>query len=205
MDDSQNCNVLTVGTGGSGVIRGTQIMASAALEDGNQFRTAETHGMAQRGGSVVGYLRFGRNVNGPLIHKADVILSFEFSEVLKNIRYANKNTSLFVSTDVNIPPSVYTYKIPYPNKEKTIDYLHKVTKNVHLIDAKEIAEKAGNPRTLNVVLIGVVFGAGKLPVKEVSLKKAIEKFVPAKAKEVNDIAFKMGFESGQKIKGEFYE
>jgi indolepyruvate ferredoxin oxidoreductase beta subunit len=206
MENSQSYNILTVGVGGQGVIRATSILASAALEDGgNQVRTAETHGMAQRGGTVVGYLRFGPNVSGPLIHKADVMLSFELSEALRSIKYADKNTSLFVSSDVIIPPSVYTYRIPYPEQKKTLEYLHKVTSNVHPINAREMAEKAGNSKTSNVILIGAMFGAGKLPVKEESLKKAIAKFVPAKAKEVNEVAFKMGFELGQKIKEEFYE
>ncbi|MHA1110339.1 MAG: indolepyruvate oxidoreductase subunit beta [Promethearchaeota archaeon] len=206
MENSQGYNILTVGVGGQGVIRATQILAAAALEDGgNQVRTAETHGMAQRGGTVIGYLRFGPDVKGPLIHKADIMLSFELSEALRNIKYADKNTSLFVSSEVIIPPSVYTYRIPYPEQEKTLEYLHKVTKNVHLINTREIAEKTGNPKTSNVVLIGVMFGAGKLPIKEESLKSAIAKFVPAKAKEVNEVAFKMGFELGQKIKEEFYE
>ena len=206
MENSQGYNILTVGVGGQGVIRCTQILAAAALEDGgNQVRTAETHGMAQRGGTVIGYLRFGPDVKGPLIHKADIMLSFELSEALRNIKYADKNTSLFVSNDVIIPPSVYTYKIPYPEQGKTLEYLHKVTKNVHLIKAREMAEKAGNPRTSNVILIGVMFGAGKLPIKEESLKKAIAKFVPPKAKEVNEVAFKMGYELGKKIKEEFYD
>jgi indolepyruvate ferredoxin oxidoreductase beta subunit len=205
MEDSQSYNILTVGVGGQGVIRATQILASAALADKNEVRTAETHGMAQRGGSVVGYLRFGSEVAGPLIHKADVILSFELSEALKHIKYANKKTSLFVSSDIIIPPSVYTYKIPYPDKEKTLEYLRKVTKNVHLINAREMAEQAGNAKTSNVILIGVMLGAGKLPLKEESLRKAISKFVPAKAQKVNEIAFKLGYELGQKIKEEFYD
>jgi indolepyruvate ferredoxin oxidoreductase beta subunit len=206
MENSHGYNILTVGVGGQGVISCTQILAAAALQDeGNEVRTAETHGMAQRGGTVVGYLRFGPNVKGPLIHKADVMLSFELSEALRNIKYADKHTSLFISSDVIIPPSVYTYKIPYPELEKTLEYLHKVTKNVHLINAREMAVKAGNPKTSNVILIGVMFGAGKLPLKEESLKKAISKFVPAKAKEVNELAFKMGYELGQKIKEDFYE
>ncbi|TFG19706.1 MAG: pyruvate ferredoxin oxidoreductase [Promethearchaeota archaeon] len=206
MENSQGYNILTVGVGGQGVIFSCKLLAAAALEDGgNQVRTAETHGMAQRGGTVIGYLRFGPKVSGPLIHKADVMLSFELSEALRSIKYADSHTSLFVSTDVIIPPSVYTYKIPYPEQEKTLKYLNKVTKNVHLINAREMAVKAGNSKTLNVILIGAMFGAGKLPIKEESLKNAIIKFVPAKAKEVNDVAFKMGYEIGQKIKEEFYE
>jgi indolepyruvate ferredoxin oxidoreductase beta subunit len=198
-------NILTVGVGGQGVIRATQILAAAALAEKNQVRTAETHGMAQRGGTVVGYLRFGPKVQGPLIHKADVILSFELSEALRNIKYADNHTSIFVSNDIIIPPSVYTYKIPYPEQDKSMEYLKKITKNIHLINARELAEKAGNARTSNVILIGAMFGAGKLPVRENSIKSAISQFVPSKAKEVNEIAYKMGYELGQKIKEEFYE
>ena len=119
MENSHGYNILTVGVGGQGVIRATQILASAALEDGgNQVRTAETHGMAQRGGTVVGYLRFGPDVKGPLIHKANVILSFELSEALKNIKYADKNTSLFVSSDVIIPHLYIRIKFPIRTNRK---------------------------------------------------------------------------------------
>ncbi|MBN2155999.1 MAG: indolepyruvate oxidoreductase subunit beta [Candidatus Lokiarchaeota archaeon] len=205
MHNSHGYNILTVGVGGTGVISATQILAWAALEDNYQVRTAETHGMAQRGGSVVGYLRFGSNVKGPLIYKADVILSFELSEILRYSEYINEKTSLFVSKDILIPPSVYTYNIPYPSQDVILNHLRKITHHVHLIDAGKMAKNAGNPKTSNVVLIGTIYGAGKLPIQESSLKNAIIKFVPDRAKKINEIAFQIGIQYGRKIKEGFYE
>ena len=81
-------NILSVGVGGQGVIRITQILASAALKGNHHVRTAETHGMAQRGGSVSGYLRFGQHVEGPLIPsgQANIIMAFEPLEAVRNIK-----------------------------------------------------------------------------------------------------------------------
>ncbi|MHA1821980.1 MAG: 2-oxoacid:acceptor oxidoreductase family protein [Promethearchaeota archaeon] len=101
-------NLLTVGVGGQGVISASNILAWAALKDNYKVRTAETHGMAQRGGSVSSYLRFGDLVEGPLIPKGSVsaILSFELVEALRNTNYANSETRFVVSTNKQISPAV---------------------------------------------------------------------------------------------------
>lgn len=103
-------NILNVGVGGQGVIRASQILAWAALLDEYNVRTAETHGMAQRGGSVASYIRFGSKVTGPLIPRGnvDLVISFEASEALRNADYACPETYFFVSDNMQIPPSVLT-------------------------------------------------------------------------------------------------
>jgi Pyruvate/2-oxoacid:ferredoxin oxidoreductase gamma subunit len=105
---AETYNLLTVGVGGQGVISASNILAWAALRDNYKVRTAETHGMAQRGGSVSSYLRFGDLVEGPLIPKgsANGILSFELVEALRNVSYANKNTRFVVSTNIQVSPTV---------------------------------------------------------------------------------------------------
>ncbi len=101
-------SLLNVGTGGQGVIIASNILGWAALRDDYNVRTAETHGMAQRGGSVASYLRFGTKVYGPLIPRGtvDVVLAFEMSEALRNVDYASGKTTFIISDNQQIPPSV---------------------------------------------------------------------------------------------------
>lgn len=196
--------ILTVGVGGQGVVSFTNILAHTALLDDLHARTAETHGMAQRGGSVSGFLRFGKDVNGPLIPLggSDVMVSFEPAEALRNIRYANKNTRIFVNSRVVIPLSVYQNRktYPYPGVDDIKTALEKVTPYVYFFDAVSLAEQAGNNKTTNVILLGVLFGAGILNLTRAHLEESILKFVPPKAIEVNKKAFQLGVEEGQKMK-----
>jgi Pyruvate/2-oxoacid:ferredoxin oxidoreductase gamma subunit len=108
--------------GGQGVISASNIIAWAALRDQYKVRTAETHGMAQRGGAVSSYLRFGEKVEGPLIPKGsvDAILSFELSEALRNVSFANKETRFVVSTNVQISPAVLTSRRVVVDLERCI-------------------------------------------------------------------------------------
>jgi indolepyruvate ferredoxin oxidoreductase beta subunit len=201
----ESFNCLSVGVGGQGVIRATQILAHAAMLDAYNVRTAETHGMAQRGGSVTGYLRFGENAQGSLIPRggANVIMSLEPSEALRNRLYANEKTSIFININRIMPLSIYQKrKLKYPEMEEIKADLHKITKNVHFIDANRIALEAGNIKTVNVVMIGFMFGSGQLPLNKDHLYEAVMKYVPKKAKEVNDKSFKMGFEAGKKLQEE---
>jgi len=196
-------NLLNVGVGGQGVISATQILAWAAMKDNYQVRTAETHGMAQRGGSVSSFLRFGENVEGPLIPKglSDIILAFETSEALRYADYAGPNTYIFINKKFIIPPGLNKNKVKYPETEEIVNYLKKITNEVYLIDATNLAIKAGNPRTLNVVMLGVIYGFKILPITESSLEYSISQFVPTKAKEVNQVAFKLGIKEGESLGG----
>lgn len=109
--DTENYNALCVGIGGTGVIRASMILGWSALQEGFKVRTAETHGMSQRGGSVSSYLRFGRTLEGPFMIEGDldVLLAFEISECLRNLHFANKNTFIIASKNAVIPPSVLTH------------------------------------------------------------------------------------------------
>jgi len=152
----QNYNLLNVGVGGQGVIRAIQILSWAALQEGYKVRTAETHGMAQRGGSVASYLRFGTNIEGPLISrgKTNVILAFEASEAVRNFNYAGPQTHLIINEKIIIPPMIHQQGLEYPNIDQIHDFLSAVSKNIYFIPADEIALKAGNHRAMNVVMLG---------------------------------------------------
>ncbi|MHA1584044.1 MAG: indolepyruvate oxidoreductase subunit beta [Promethearchaeota archaeon] len=198
-----NFNCLSVGVGGQGVIRATSILAHAAMLDNLTVRTAETHGMAQRGGSVSGYLRFGSSVEGPLIPigGADIIMSFELIEILRNIRYANKDTYILVNTTKIQPLSIYQNRnLKYPSLEEIRKNLENVTKHVLFINASKLAKEAGTVKAANVVMMGVIAGSGKLPLSIDHLKEAIMKFVPPKAREINEKAFELGMKKGAELK-----
>ena len=195
-------NCVSVGVGGQGVISATQIMASAALKASYQVRTAETHGMAQRGGSVSGYLRFGVRVYGPLIPLggADVLLSFEPSETLRILGYAKPSTRIFINKTIIKPIIVYQdKKILYPALDQIELALKKVTPYVYFIDADSLAQHAGNIRTTNVIMLGVLSGSNSLPLPQTCLEEAILEPIPKKAIDVNKIAFQLGLQAGKLI------
>jgi indolepyruvate ferredoxin oxidoreductase beta subunit len=200
----KNYNLLNVGVGGQGVIRAIQILSSAALLDGYKVRTAETHGMAQRGGSVASYLRFGSLVEGPLIPrgKTDVVLAFEASEAVRYFNYAGPNTIFLINDKIIIPPMIDQQGMDYPTIEQIHDFLKNITSNISFIKADDIAVEAGDIRAMNVVMLGILWSSKNLPIKKETLENSIFNFVPKKAKNVNERAFKLGIKEGEKIRGD---
>ncbi len=199
----KNYNLLNVGVGGQGVIRAIQILSWAALREGYKVRTAETHGMAQRGGSVASYLRFGTQIEGPLIPrgKTDVILAFEASEAVRNFNYAGPQTNFIVNDKLIIPPMIHQQGLEYPTINKINDFLTNVSENVYLIPADNLALKAGNQRTMNVVMLGVLVGINQIPIKKETIFDSIMKFIPKKTMKMNKIAFELGIEKGETLRG----
>ena len=199
----KNFNLLNVGVGGQGVISAVQILSYAALLEGYKVRTAETHGMAQRGGSVASYFRFGSEVEGPLIPRglSDVIMAFEASEAVRNFNYAGPNTFFFINKELIIPPMIHQLGMEYPTIEEIQTFLKTVSLNIFFINANELAKQAGNLRTMNVVMLGVLSGSGHIPLNKETLLRAMMKYVPKKAQEVNKIAYNLGIEKGKSLGG----
>lgn len=110
--EKENYNALIVGIGGTGTIRASMILGWTALQEGFKVRTAETHGMSQRGGSVSSYLRFGKTLEGPFMVEGDldVLIAFEISEALRNLHFVNKDTFIIASKNSVVPPSVLTHR-----------------------------------------------------------------------------------------------
>ncbi len=200
-------NLLNVGVGGQGVIRASQILSYAALLDDYKVRTAETHGMAQRGGSVASYLRFGTEVEGPLIPrgKTDTIMAFEASEAVRVFNYAGPETVFLINENITVPPMIHQMGIDYPNLMEIHGFLKNVSVNIFFIDGFKIATDLGNPRTMNVVMLGALIGLEILPLKEETLEKAILSYLPTKLHDINRKAFKFGIENGIKIRRNFNE
>jgi indolepyruvate ferredoxin oxidoreductase beta subunit len=200
----QTYNLLNVGVGGQGVIRAIQILSWAALHEGFKVRTAETHGMAQRGGSVASYLRFGTEVEGPLIPRGEtnVILAFEASEAVRNFNYAGTQTYFLINEKLIIPPMIHQQGLEYPTINQIRKFLNDVSKHIHFIPADDLAQKAGNKRAMNVVMLGVLVGMNQIPIKRDTIFNSIMNFIPKKTKEINMKAFESGIETGISIREE---
>jgi len=200
-------NLLNVGVGGQGVIRAAQILSYAALLEDYKVRTAETHGMAQRGGSVASYLRFGTEVEGPLVPcgKTDTILAFEASEAVRIFNYAGPQTVFLINKNIIIPPMIHQMNMDYPDIKQIGEFLKSVSQNIYFINADEMAMNLGNPRTMNVVMLGVLLGSEAIPLKRESLVQAILSYLPTKVHDVNKKAFEMGIEKGKNIRRDFNE
>ena len=196
-------NLLNVGVGGQGVIRAAQILSYAALLENYKVRTAETHGMAQRGGSVASFLRFGTEVEGPLIPrgKTNMILAFEASEAVRIFNYAGPETVFLINENIIIPPMIHQMGMDYPKLTEIHNFLKEVSEHIYFIEGVEIASSLGNVRTMNVVMLGALIGLKVLPLKRETLEKAILNYLPSKLHEINKKAFELGIEKGTELRG----
>lgn len=183
-------NVLVVGVGGQGVILASDILSEVAMRSGLDVKKSEVHGMAQRGGIVTSHVRFGKKVNSPLIPKGrvHVLLSFELAEATRWMGFLSPDGKAIVNVQKVVPPIVSTGLARYPEDAEQI--LRTWVKEPILINALEMAEKLGNPRLVNTILLGVT--SKILELQEAIWKKVIEQRVPRAFKELNLKAFEMG-------------
>jgi len=182
-------DILIVGIGGQGTILASNILGEACLIEGRHVKGAETHGMAQRGGSVESHIRIGGQF-GPLIvpGQADLLISFDLLEALRYSHYLKKGGMLVVNRHLVLPTSVFTQKIAVPTEDEIIGRLKNC--DLCLLDADAIAADAGSVLAQNVVMLGAASGA--MPLKPESLIAAVRKLVPPKTIEINIKAFEMG-------------
>lgn len=191
-------NIIFTGVGGQGVITAANILGKAALKIGKKVYVSEIHGMAQRGGSVNCTVRIG-DVYGPLVEKgtADAIVSTEPIEALRYIHYSNKKTKIITDTNPVIPFTVSVGTVKYPSLEIVFDELNKFGK-LYTINANEIAIKAGNILTKNIVLLGALAASNVLQLESDLLLSTILEFFPSKFSKINSDAFKGGYNSIKK-------
>lgn len=185
----ENLNILIVGVGGQGNILVSKILGEVFLNIGYDVKISEVHGMAQRGGSVVTYVKAGKKVFSPLVDKAeaDYIIAFEKLEALRWIEYLKKEGTLIYS-NYEIPPmSVITGMYKYPDVDKIIaDFGVKF----YRIDIQTLLDQIGNPRVQNTIMLGVF---SKITgIEEDVFKKAIENNIKPELVEINLKAFAMG-------------
>ncbi|MDK2974384.1 MAG: indolepyruvate ferredoxin oxidoreductase, beta subunit [Methanofollis sp.] len=182
-------DVLIVGIGGQGTILASNIIGEACLVEGTPVRGVETHGMAQRGGSVESHVRIG-GIHGPLIPPggADLILALDLLEAVRYRHYLKAGGSIVANDRTVVPTPVYTQKLPMPGRGELLGSLEGT--DLHLVAADALAADAGNPIVQNVVMLGAA--SSLLPLKEASLKEAVARSVPAKTLDLNLKAFDLG-------------
>ena len=183
-------SIMIVGVGGQGTLLASRILGNTVINEGFDVKVSEVHGMSQRGGSVVTYVKYGDEVYSPIIGKgeADIILAFEMLEAYRALPYLKKGGKIIANTQEIDPMPVITGAMEYPQDiAKTLSEKADIT----FVNALELAEKAGNFKAVNVVLIGVM--AKSTDIAYEKWVETIKQTVPPKFLEVNLAAFDLGY------------
>ena len=183
-------NIMIVGVGGQGSLLASKLLGRLLLTRGYDIKVSEVHGMSQRGGSVVTYVRFGRKVYAPVIDKgmADYIVSFELLEAARWTEYLKPGGKIIVNTQKINPMPVIIGAASYP--ENLVEKMKAAGIDVDAFDALSLAEVAGSSKAVNIVLMGHL--SRNFDFTEEEWLNAIEQSVPAKFLELNKKAFMLG-------------
>ena len=183
-------NIMIVGVGGQGTLLASRILGKVAIEAGHDVKISEVHGMSQRGGSVVTYVKYGEKIYSPIIDigEADIILAFEMLEAYRALPYLKKGGKMIANTQQMDPMPVITGAAQYPE-----NIAEKLSSKIDLqaVDALSAAKEAGNIRAVNVVLIGLLAKSTDVA-KEIWID-ALKSTVPPKFLDVNLKAFELGY------------
>ena len=183
-------NIMIVGVGGQGSLLASKLLGRLLLTKGYDIKVSEVHGMSQRGGSVVTYVRFGDKVYSPIIDKgeADFVISFELLEAVRYTEYLKKGAKVITNTQKINPMPVITGAAKYP--EDLEGKMVAAGVDLDVIDALSLAEEAGSSKAVNIVLLGRLSKYFDFTLEE--WMTAIEQSVPAKFLELNKKAFELG-------------
>ena len=186
-------NVMIVGVGGQGSLLASKLLGKLLLNKGYDIKVSEVHGMSQRGGSVVTYVRFGDKVYSPVIDKgqADFIVSFEELEAARWTEYLKPGGKIITNTQKISPMPVIIGAAEYP--QDLLEQMKAKNLDVDAIDALSLAEIAGSSKAVNIVLMGRLSKYFDIPAEE--WLAAIEESVPPKFLELNKKAFQLGLEA----------
>ncbi|KKG08256.1 indolepyruvate oxidoreductase subunit beta [Methanosarcina sp. 2.H.A.1B.4] len=183
-------DLLITGVGGQGAILASDIIGKAAVISGLPIRAAETHGMAQRGGSVVNHIRLGSDLGSMIPKKgADIMLALEPMEAVRYLDFLKDGGVIIVNTQTIIPVTVTSGLAKYPDFQEILDVLSEKY-IVKAFNADELAYEAGNRLAMNVAMVGAV--SGYLPIPKETLIESVKALVPQKTVEINLRAFEMG-------------
>lgn len=185
-------NIMIVGVGGQGTLLTSRILGGITLDAGYDVKLSEVHGMAQRGGSVVTFVRYGDKVAEPIVEEgqADVLIAFEKLEALRYAHFLKEDGALVVNEQRIEPITVVTGAAQYP--ENIMEGLEK-EHTVYRIDAMEEAKKLGNSKVFNIIVLGMA--ARHMDFSEQAWLEVIEKTVPPKTVDINKKAFLAGYHS----------
>ena len=183
-------NIMIVGVGGQGSLLASKLLGHLLMEQGYDVKVSEVHGMSQRGGSVVTYVRYGDRVASPVIDKgeADFIVSFELLEAARWISYLRPGGQIVTSTQQIDPMPVVTGAAQYP--ENLVEKMKAAGAKVDALDCLALAKEAGSSKAVNIVLMGRLSHYFDLP--EEAWMQAMEAVVSARFLELNRKAFELG-------------
>jgi len=183
-------NIMIVGVGGQGTLLTSRILGGLAVKRGFDVKVSEVHGMAQRGGSVVTFVRYGDKVSEPVVEQGhgDVLIAFERLEALRYAHFLKKDGVIIMNDFRMEPITVMTGAAAYP--EDIIGTLSSRYKTVSA-DASGIAAELGNPKSFNIVILG--FAARHLDFSYEDWMTVIQETVPPKTVEINKKAFEAGY------------
>lgn len=183
-------SIMIVGVGGQGTLLASRILGHAIMQQGYDVKVSEVHGMSQRGGSVVTYVRYGKKVSSPTIDigQADVILSFEKLEAARWVSYLKKGGMLLTNTQQIDPMPVIIGAADYP--KDIIEKIASLDINIVAVDALSLACEAGSAKAINVVLIGML--SKYMDFSHEIWDNALNECVPPKFLEINKRAFELG-------------
>jgi indolepyruvate ferredoxin oxidoreductase beta subunit len=186
----ETVSVMIVGVGGQGTLLASRILGNVILKEGCDVKVSEVHGMSQRGGSVVTYVKYGDKVFSPVIEKgeADIIVAFELLEAARWVSYLKNGGTLITSTQTLDPMPVITGAAEYP--AGIAEKIASAGINVIAADALSLAKEAGSPKAVNVVLMGKLAKTAGFDIK--NWEEALEASVPEKHLELNKKAFRLG-------------
>ncbi len=183
-------NIMIVGVGGQGSLLASKLLGRLLMERGYDVKVSEVHGMSQRGGSVVTYVRYGDRVASPVIDRgeADFIVSFELLEAARWISFLKPGGQIVTSTQQIDPMPVITGAMTYP--ENLVEKMKAAGVKVDALDCLALAKQAGSSKAVNIVLMGRLSHYFDLP--EEAWMQAMEAIVPARFLELNKKAFDLG-------------
>ncbi|MBE6700541.1 MAG: indolepyruvate oxidoreductase subunit beta [Ruminococcaceae bacterium] len=183
-------NIMIVGVGGQGTLLASRILGNTVINEGYDVKVSEVHGMSQRGGSVVTYVKYGEKVYSPIVDKgcADIILAFELLEAYRALPYLKKGGKIIVNNQKIDPMPVISGVADYPdNIPEKLSGLTDCT----VVDALALAKEAGSTKAVNVVLIGVMARSTDIPFEK--WIETIKTTVPPKFLDINLKAFELGY------------
>ncbi len=192
-----NKDILICGVGGQGTVLASKILAAAASAEGEIIHSAETIGMAQRGGSVTSHVRIGEAAYSPLIPfgSADLLLAFEPAEAVRNLKYL-RSTGVAIVNIAATKPVTESLKDTGYDGSRMVEYIKKKCECI-FVDSDEVCKPFGSSKFFNIIILGIAAGSGRLGLTSDVLLQQIEKRVPTAYVEINKKAFLTGYDIGR--------
>lgn len=190
-------SIILSGVGGQGILTLGRILGETLLDKGFEVRVGEIHGLSQRGGSVIAFVRYGNKVYAPTVSpgEGDAMVSLELLEALRRIEYLSPK-GLLVVNDLILPPPMSKN---VPSRKEVLDFLSKTGLRYIVIDGLGLAEKAGSPLSLNIVMLGALLASGVLDISVDDVARTIEKTFSERVAEINIRALNSGYEAAKKM------